>query len=65
MLSHADNVFLTHTGPGTPMGDLLRRFWMPALLSEELAGRIGAQVVQRVGRVALLFRPLPGDGDDE
>ena len=42
MLSHADNVFLTHTGPGTPMGDLLRRFWMPALLSEELAERDGA-----------------------
>ena len=31
MLSQADNEFLTRSGPGTPMGDLLRRFWMPAL----------------------------------
>jgi len=39
MLSHADNEFLTKSGPGTLMGDLLRRFWMPALLSEELPER--------------------------
>ena len=41
MLSKADNEFLTRSGPGTPMGDLLRRFWMPALLSEELPERDG------------------------
>ena len=45
MLSQADNAFLTLSGPGTPMGDLLRRFWMPALLSEELAERDGPQTV--------------------
>ena len=33
MLSKADNEFLTQSGTGTPMGALLRRFWMPALLS--------------------------------
>jgi phenylpropionate dioxygenase-like ring-hydroxylating dioxygenase large terminal subunit len=27
---------LTAVGPGTPMGNLFRRFWLPALLSEEL-----------------------------
>jgi phenylpropionate dioxygenase-like ring-hydroxylating dioxygenase large terminal subunit len=27
---------LTQTGPGTPMGQLLRRYWIPALLCEEL-----------------------------
>src|SRR5580700_10984637 len=36
MLSPKDNQLLTRVGPGTPMGDLLRRFWMPALLSSEL-----------------------------
>jgi hypothetical protein len=41
MLSKADNDFLTQSGPGTPMGALLRRFWMPALLSEELPERDG------------------------
>src|SRR5262245_14815635 len=30
------NDLLTQTGPGTPMGDLFRRYWMPALLAEEL-----------------------------
>jgi hypothetical protein len=30
MLSAADNELLTRTGPGTAMGDLFRRFWMPA-----------------------------------
>src|ERR1700687_786600 len=27
---------LTRVGPGTPMGDLIRRFWIPALLASEL-----------------------------
>jgi phthalate 4,5-dioxygenase len=36
MLSKEDNELLTHTGPGTPMGELFRRFWLPALLSSEL-----------------------------
>jgi phenylpropionate dioxygenase-like ring-hydroxylating dioxygenase large terminal subunit len=30
------NELLTLTGPGTPMGDLFRRYWLPALLAEEL-----------------------------
>ena len=34
MLSREDNELLTRTGPGTPMGQLLRRYWLPALLSE-------------------------------
>jgi phthalate 4,5-dioxygenase oxygenase subunit len=36
MLSAADNEFLTKTGPGTRMGKLFRRYWIPALLPEEL-----------------------------
>ena len=36
MLSPQVNDLLTRTGPGTPMGDLFRRYWMPALLAEEL-----------------------------
>src|SRR5256885_206938 len=31
------NRLLTETGPGTIMGDLMRRYWMPALLADELA----------------------------
>jgi len=36
MLSHRDNAYLTQVGPRTPMGTLFRRYWLPALLSEEL-----------------------------
>jgi len=36
MLSAADNEMLTKTGPGTPMGNLFRRYWIPALQIEEL-----------------------------
>jgi len=36
MLRAEDNEFLTESGAGTGMGELLRRFWIPVLLSEEL-----------------------------
>ena len=36
MLTNADNSILCQTGPGTPMGNLYRRFWLPALLPSEL-----------------------------
>lgn len=38
MLTSEENEFLIRTGPGTPMSDLLRLFWIPAVLSEELPG---------------------------
>jgi phthalate 4,5-dioxygenase len=36
MLKTEINELLTQTGPGTPMGDLFRRYWLPALHAEEL-----------------------------
>ncbi|MSQ09704.1 MAG: hypothetical protein EXR52_01675 [Dehalococcoidia bacterium] len=36
MLTAHDNEFLCRVGPGTAMGNLLRRFWMPALISTEV-----------------------------
>lgn len=36
MLSHEDNMLLTQTGPGTPMGKVFRSFWIPVMLSTEL-----------------------------
>src|SRR5262249_14793006 len=38
MLSKRDNELVTRTGPGTPMGEYLRRFWIPAVVSSELPG---------------------------
>jgi phthalate 4,5-dioxygenase len=36
MLRKEQNDLLTRTGPGTPMGELFRHYWIPALLAEEL-----------------------------
>jgi phthalate 4,5-dioxygenase oxygenase subunit len=36
MLSRKENEYITQIGPGTPMGSLFRRYWLPALLAEEL-----------------------------
>jgi hypothetical protein len=36
MLSKENNELLTKIGPGTPMGEMFRRYWVPAHLSEEI-----------------------------
>src|SRR5262245_55262547 len=36
MLTHEENQLITHIGAGTPMGDTMRRYWIPALLAWEL-----------------------------
>ena len=36
MMTEETNKLLTRTGPGTPMGELLRRYWIPAMLGSEL-----------------------------
>ena len=42
VLSAEDNEILTRVGPGTPMGDVFRRYWIPACLSSEIAEPDGA-----------------------
>ena len=32
----SEDVSLTHVEPSSPMGELMRRYWQPACLSEEL-----------------------------
>jgi hypothetical protein len=36
MIAKEENELLCRTGPGTPMGELFRRFWLPVALSREL-----------------------------
>jgi len=36
MLTREQNELVTQTGPGTPMGNLFRCYWLPVLLAEEL-----------------------------
>ncbi|MFM9883473.1 MAG: Rieske 2Fe-2S domain-containing protein [Burkholderiales bacterium] len=54
------NEMLTRVGPGTPMGELFRRFWLPALLSSEV-GRDSPPVRIRILSEDLLaFRDSSG-----
>jgi phenylpropionate dioxygenase-like ring-hydroxylating dioxygenase large terminal subunit len=36
MLTRENNAFVTEVGPGTPMGNLFRQFWLPLTLPEQL-----------------------------
>jgi phthalate 4,5-dioxygenase oxygenase subunit len=52
---------LVRTGPGTPTGTLLRRYWVPILLSSEIAEPDGPQVrVKILGEKLLAFRDSEG-----
>ncbi len=52
---------LVRTGPGTPMGALMRRYWVPVLLSSEIAAPDGPQVrVKIMGEKLLAFRDSEG-----
>ena len=53
MLTKQDNELLCRVGPGTPMGRMMREYWVPALLSEEMPDPDGAPV-----RVRLLGEDL-------
>jgi len=61
MLKPEDNERITRVGPGTPGGELFRRYWQPALLSEELPERDGAPVrVRLLGEDLIAFRDSEG-----
>ena len=61
MLSSSDNELITRTGPGTGMGELFRRFWVPALLSSELPEPDGAPVAfGLLGEKLIAFRTTSG-----
>jgi phthalate 4,5-dioxygenase oxygenase subunit len=52
---------LTRVGPGTAMGTLMRRYWVPALQSSEIAQPDGPQVrVRLLGEKLLAFRNSDG-----
>ncbi len=60
-MRRADHELLSQTGPGTPMGTLLRRYWVLALLSEELPEPGGAPVrVRLLGENLVAFRDTQG-----
>lgn len=61
MLTAEQNELVTRTGPGTPMGDVMRRYWIPALLSWELPEPDCPPVqVKLLGETLVGFRATDG-----
>src|SRR5476651_531307 len=61
MLSREDNELLTRVGPGTPMGELFRRFWTPVMLASELPSADGPPArVHVLGEKLVAFRDTGG-----
>lgn len=56
MLTREINDTLTQVGPGTPAGNLLRRYWQPVALSEELPPGAEPMPVRLLGEDLVLFR---------
>jgi phthalate 4,5-dioxygenase oxygenase subunit len=61
MVTQEQNAILTRTGPETPMGNLMRRYWLPALLSSELLEPDSPPVrVKLLGEDLVAFRDTQG-----
>jgi phthalate 4,5-dioxygenase oxygenase subunit len=60
MMTKEENDLLTRTNRGTPAGELLRRYWQPVALSEELPGGGTPRGVEILGERLVLFRDDKG-----
>ncbi|HYK80384.1 MAG TPA: Rieske 2Fe-2S domain-containing protein [Micropepsaceae bacterium] len=61
MLTPEENIRLTRVSRGTPMGELLRRYWQPACLSTELPENDGTPLRLRLfGEDLIAFRDSEG-----
>ena len=61
MLSREENELVCRVGPGTPMGSLMREYWIPVLQSEDLAHKDGdPQRVRLLGEELIAFRDSAG-----
>src|SRR4030095_4087622 len=60
MLSKEENELLTRVGPGTPAGEMLRRYWWPVGFTEPVKSKGSPTRVRLLGEALVLFR----DGSD-
>lgn len=57
-----ENDVLCHVGPGTPMGKLMRQYWIPALVTTELSTPDGPPMrVRLLGEDLIAFRTTSGN----
>src|SRR5438874_2244568 len=60
MLTKEQNELLTRVGPGTPCGDLLRRYWHPIAAANELTPERPIKRVRVLGEDLVLFKDQAG-----
>jgi phthalate 4,5-dioxygenase oxygenase subunit len=60
MLSREENELLCRVGPGTPMGQMLRRYWIPATPTEGLEAGGAPRPVRLLGEDLIVFRAPEG-----
>src|SRR5256714_2780082 len=60
MLTQEENELLTRFGAGTPAGELLRRYWHPISLAQDLTDEQPAKFVRVMGEDLVLFKDKGG-----
>ncbi|HEY3115934.1 MAG TPA: Rieske 2Fe-2S domain-containing protein [Chloroflexota bacterium] len=55
-----ENTLLTQVGPGTPGGELFRRYWHPVALLPEISEETPTKFVRMLGEDLVLFRDKSG-----
>src|SRR6202050_5769455 len=60
MMSQEQNDLMPRTGPKDPCGKLMRMYWQPAALVDELAGPRPVRPVKLLGEDLVLFRDERG-----
>jgi 5,5'-dehydrodivanillate O-demethylase len=61
MLTKEENELLTRTGPGTPCGDLLRRYWQPVGYVSELSAEHPIKRIKVLHEELIVYREVDGD----
>ena len=65
MITLTENETLTRVGPGTPAGELLRRYWHPVAVAGELTEEKPIRAVTLLGEKLAVFRMPPAPGEKE
>ncbi|HEY2990244.1 MAG TPA: Rieske 2Fe-2S domain-containing protein [Candidatus Binatia bacterium] len=60
MLTREENEILTRVGRGTPAGELLRRYWLPISVAQEITEDKPTKFVRVLGEDLVLFRDKSG-----
>ena len=61
MLTQEQNERLTRVGPGTPMGELMRRYWHPVAAAAEM-DELPTRRVRLLGEDLVVYRDKDGTG---